>query len=232
MAVAFDAAGGTTSLLQPASITWAHTVTGASTYLVVCVGLTAGVIGDVTGVTYNGVAMSNLWNRQPVGFGIRGTGWGLKNPSVGTNNVVASISGANDGITGTSASYTGVDQTTPTGTAASAENASTGTTATVDVTSASGELVVGGVVIGNVATAITIGAGQTQRASQDLIPNGEHRNIISDEAGAASVTHSWTWTGATDWTIGAVSLKPSGLIVPDYVLRGLALKRGLFTRRA
>jgi len=213
MAIAFDASSTKTDLTQPSSVTSAHTVTGANTYLIVEVGLTSGAIGNVTGVTYNGVAMTSLNNVNPVGHGLRGTFWGLKNPATGTHNIVASISGANDGVTVTGSSYTGVDQTTPIGVVAAADSgAGTSASASISVASAVGDVVVGGIIIGNAATSITIGAGQTQRAAANLIvSNGEHDNRISDEPGAAgTTTHSWTWTGATDWTIAGVALKPAG----------------------
>jgi hypothetical protein len=151
-----------------------------------------------------------LWNIQPTGHGLRGIGFGLKNPATGAHNIVGTISGANDGVTVTAVSYTGVDQTTPIGTVVTADSgAGTSASASITVSSAAGELVLGGIIIGNAATSITIGAGQTQRSAANLIvSNGEHDNRIDEEAGAASVTHSWTWTGNTDWVLGGFPLKP------------------------
>jgi len=211
MALAFDAQSSKTDLTQPSSITNAHTVTGSNPYLFVHFGLTAGTIGNVTACTYNGVSMgTGLWNIQPTGHGLRGIAFGLKGPATGAHNIVGTITGANDGVTVTAVSYTGVDQTTPIGTAVTNNSgAGTSATATVTVSSAAAELILGGIIIGNAATSITIGGGQTQRSAANLIvSNGEHDNRIDEEAGAASVIHSWSWTGATDWVLGAFALKP------------------------
>jgi len=213
MAIAFDAQVSKTDLTQPSSVTQSHTVTGSNTYLFVHWGLTAGTVGNVTACTYNGVSMGTaLWSIQPTGHGLRSVGFGLKGAATGAHNVVGTISGANDGVTVTIVSYTGVDQTTPIGTVVTANSgAGTSASASITVSSATGELVLGGVIIGNAATSITIGAGQTQRSAANLIvSNGEHDNRADEEAGAASVTHSWTWTGATDWVLGGFPLKPAG----------------------
>jgi hypothetical protein len=205
VAVAFDAASSASSLAQPASLTVSHTCTGANGYLLAIVGLTSGALGNVTSVTYNGVSMGTaLWNAT-VG-GIRCAGFGLKNPATGAHNLVANVSGANDGFSLQGVSFNGVDQTTPAGTPNSASNG-VSSTATVNIASAAGELVVDGLATGALGT-ITIGGGQTLRDS--ILVTGEHSGRSSEEAGAASVTMSWTWaTGATSWAMGGVSLKPA-----------------------
>jgi hypothetical protein len=145
-----------------------------------------------------------LWNAT-VG-GIRCVAFGLKAPATGAHNIVATITSANDGVSAMGVSFTGVDQTTPTGTANTATNGSA-STATVNITSAAGELVVDGLAVGATGT-VTVGAGQTQRNSVVVV--GEHSGKSSEEAGAASVTMSWSWaTGAVSYAMGGVSLKPA-----------------------
>ena len=71
------------------------------------------------------------------------------------------------------------------------------------VTSAAGEIVIDTVY--NSGTALTVGAGQTQR--WNLAPGGEGAG--STEPGASTVTMSWSQpTGS--WVIGGVSVKSSG----------------------
>ena len=100
--------------------------------------------------------------------------------------------------------YTGVDQTTPHGTAATASG--TSATASVTVSSATGELVIDCATTSNGALAATVGAGQTQRAN--FGDTGNHLHLGSGEAGAASTVMDWTFTFDGWGTIG-VPLKPA-----------------------
>jgi hypothetical protein len=144
--------------------------------------------------------------------------WIFKNPPSGASTIQANFSEVMNGVTISASTYCNVDQTTSTGTLAKARG--NGTTATVNVTSAAGELVIDAVYVqGN--TALTIGGGQTQRYNQNGSADPSHRS--SEEAGAASVTMSWTWTGAVEWAILGVPLKPG----PDPTSVGGPLRRRL-----
>jgi hypothetical protein len=104
--------------------------------------------------------------------------------------------------------FTGVHQTTPLGTFASASAPSSAGPATVNVSSAANELVFDTVTCEQ-CTSLTVGAGQTQRWNLSA-DNGTTRGAGSTEPGAATVTMSWTLGSANDWAIGAVPIKPSG----------------------
>ena len=106
MAIALDTStdGGNVSAT---SLTYSHTCTGSN--LVLFVSVIYGTADNVTGVTYNGVAMTQLGKQQRPG-GSRFTYlYGLVNPTTGANNVVISNS-ASDFTEGASVSYTGVKQ--------------------------------------------------------------------------------------------------------------------------
>jgi hypothetical protein len=124
-------------------------------------------------------------------------------PATGAQTAAVNYDNTVDAVLGV-ATFTGVHQTTPLGTPAKATgNASP---ATVDVSSATGELVV------DLASAFdsatwTIGAGQTQRWNQTLVSN--YPTSMSTEAGAASVTMSWTKSGGDPWVTIGVSIKPA-----------------------
>ena len=119
-AVAFDAAVTSTDLASQTSASWSHTTSGSNRYLVV--GLsgwdTSRSLSSVT-VTYNGVAMTKLGgieaaNQNTVVL------WGLVNPASGTHTVqISNIPAGYSELGGGSVSFTGVDQTTSTGTLAS-----------------------------------------------------------------------------------------------------------------
>ena len=183
MAIAFDAAA---TGVQPfgTGLTYAHTCTGTDRALFVTVAAGA----NVSGVTYGGVAMTILSGT--------GTGLvlaGLLNPASGTNNVIISLAGT-ETCNATSASYTGVDQTTGWDNLA---DATTGDgSPSVSVTSATGNLVVGGSawVDNTGAKSHTAVAPVTERADEDGADT-QTCAAIGDAPGAASVTFAWTRNG-------------------------------------
>lgn len=108
MAIAFDSAtnasfGGSAGT----SKTFSHTCSGSDRYLFVNTHTDSNV---VTGVTYNGVAMTLLQGQATDYYN---TVWGLVAPATGTNNVVISCSSSVN-IIPNAVSYTGVAQSTPT----------------------------------------------------------------------------------------------------------------------
>ena len=129
MAIALDT---TTSSSSASSTSWtfSHTCSGSDRVLLVGFFKFGG--GDsVTGVTYNGVSMTQL------GKGVADASgyvylYGLVNPATGANNVVASSSASVQWY-GEAVSYTGVDQTTPFPDT-EAYNSSTGTSFTESIT--------------------------------------------------------------------------------------------------
>ena len=181
MAVVFDAAT-TAQTAFNVTLTWSHTTSGTDRALFVAV--TANE--SISGVTYNGVSMTAVETGETH---IRL--YALANPATGANNVVVTTSGGDGAIVAVAASYTGVDQTTAyDGVQASLTG---GTAPSVTVTSATDNLVVGmsGVKDNSGHAVQTAGAGQTSRGS--ITQDGAYV-ILSDEAGAASVTHSYTRT--------------------------------------
>lgn len=220
----FDAASSANSGNGTASsLTWSHTTSGTNRYLVVGVALRIRSSPDferVARVTYNGVDLSLIGARNDAGdTDVRIEQWGLVAPATGANNVVVTLAANGNGTTRMVAgaiTYTGVDQTTPRGTFAAATG--TGTPATVDVSSATNEVVddVFGVIDSGSSTPpdAAVGAGQTSRWAQ-ASTNPSQTNVrggSSTEAGAATVTMSWTLSsiaGTAVWAIGGVPLKPA-----------------------
>ena len=166
----------------------------------------------VTGITYGGQALT------VVGTAAQGTGgdnarieiWRLVNPPTGSNTVSITFTDAvnEEGATAGAASFTGVHQTTPLGTFASAVSSGTADTPTVNVSSAVGELVFD--TVARKQNSLTVDPGQTQR--WHLCTDGTCSNVdggTSTKDGAASVTMTWTPDNKR-WAIGAVPIKPSG----------------------
>lgn len=217
MALAIDSSDAGTSF-NATSGSLSHTCSGSNRVLY------ARIIGfqddTVTGVTYAGSAMTRV-AYAPDGGAIRGNSqiWRLIAPATGANNITVSMSVARriylQGI-----SFTGADQTTPDGTPNQQGPTTSSTAPSIAVSSAAGEIVIDAMGALNNPTA-TVGAGQTQdfnlANSVSLIGCG------SNEAGAASVTMSWTLSAANFWWTCAIPVKPVSVVtsVPSLTLLGV-----------
>lgn len=96
---------------------------------------------------------------------------------------------------------TGVHQVTPTGTPAGTHAGPGVSSASVNVTSAVGELVLDVIYLGD-DTGMTPGAGQTQQGTASRV-------YVSTEAAAGSpVAMSWSWSNADSYAMHGVSIKP------------------------
>lgn len=111
---------------------WSHTCTGSNLILFVFAENQPNG-SPVTGVTYNGVAMTQIGSTLNSGGNSAANLWYLIAPATGTHTVTMSASGGFGGnFEGVSASYTGVDQTTPIN--VSPNGSGTGTSATTSTT--------------------------------------------------------------------------------------------------
>ncbi len=160
----------------------------------------------VTSVSYGSDSLSLVGTAGNSGV-IRTELWQVLNPTVGTANVVINVSGNARFAAGVQL-FTGVDQTMPLGTYGSANGNST--SPSVTVSSDTGEMVVD--VVGNrYDTQPSTGSGQTLQWTDATISSTVYRNArasSSIEAGASSVTMSWTLSTARNWGIVAVPIKP------------------------
>jgi hypothetical protein len=187
-----------------------HTTAAGSNRLMV-VGISAQQpASTTTSVTYNGVNLTKL-NAVSNASQTRVEIWYLVAPPVGNYNLTVNLLGSDNSIVGVQ-TFTGVNQATPFGTFVSATGAST--TATVNASSAAGELVYG-VVGWNNGNLNTIGAGQTEY--WDMQMNSSISGAGSTEAGAATVTMSWTNAGAQPWSIAAVPMRAAPAPAPGGV---------------
>jgi hypothetical protein len=138
--------------------------------------------------------------------------WRLLAPTTGSALTIAvTLTGSVNIIEGFGVSYTGVNQTTPTGTPAGATGASTAPS--VNVTSAASELVVDvvGAKADDATETLVVGASQTSRGEEGSSDGGTVfvYGGVSEEAGAASVTMSWDMSpNNNNWAIAGSPLKP------------------------
>ena len=212
MAVAFDARSEGSSASAGTSLTVSHTCTGSDRALYVAISHMAGDI-DITAATatYNSVSMATLFH-DAVTHGSRQTHvFRLVAPATGTNDVVVSWTG-DSRVAAVCASFTGVDQTDPDD-AQAVTSVSEQQSASRSVSSATGDMVMDVIVLGNGATGLAVSG--TNTLIHDLLvgassPDEPNAIGASYEAGAATVTPSWSWTGFLDavqwaWNINAAS---------------------------
>lgn len=106
-----------------ASYSWAHTVAGTDRLLLVAVHMEIFPLPSVSGITYNGVALTYI-NGMQGGSSGRAELWYLVNPALGTNNIVVTLAGTVFTNTFAGAvSLSGVNQSTPIETAGGVTNA-------------------------------------------------------------------------------------------------------------
>lgn len=138
--------------------------------------------------------------------------WSLTAPVSGAGQlqvVIDSGTADDDAIVVGVTTFSGVDQTTPLGTAAN--NIGADNTATLNEASASGQLVFD-VASADDSRGLTIGASQTSRWNLSVGgPTDGVTAASSTEPGAASVTMSWTLGTSDDWAICAVPIRPAVL---------------------
>lgn len=201
MAIAYDDdSGGVAG--SASSLTFSHTCTGSDLLLLVGVSLYNLNGATISSVTYNSVAMTLV--DTAVNSSRRASLYRLVAPSTGANDVVITLSASEFDIVGGSMSFTGVDQTTPLGTAATANGNSTAPS--VNVSAATDDLVAAILCIEHSGT-LSVGAGQTSRYS-NIGGAGFIKGAGSTEPGAATTTMSWSDTVGGPWGIVGVSIKP------------------------
>lgn len=209
-AITFDAVS-TYTANSNTIVSGSHTL-GACTnpYVVVTVGTNGAVPELATSVTYGATGLTHIIS-QDLGDGLsRIQMWGGL-PLTGAQTVSAVFADSQNSITQAIRTYCGVNQIASIGTPASALG--TGETASLSVTSAIGELVIDGVQLTQVSPLTADGSqGHVTTFAEDV---SNHTQGVSDEAGAATVSMDWTWTGlgSNYWGQVGVSLKPAAATV-------------------
>jgi hypothetical protein len=202
-AVTFVASTTSTGTADPKTFSFNVTSTDNTILFVTMCSPTAATI---TTVDYNGDAMYRVGT---VGGSNRLDVWSLINPDFGSNTVTVDWTAAQ----GNSAMYaaflySGVDQTTSTGTVSTATG--TGVTPSVTVTSAIDDLVVAAICHEDTNQTYTTGTGQTQRLRHQIaVGTARMRNIFDDEPGATSVVMNGTIGGSELWRVIGISVKPA-----------------------
>lgn len=226
MAISLDTsavfAGDSTDV---SSVTFSITVGAGSNHgLLVCTGQTDNDDTNrlVTGVTFNGVALTKLREQDNTTNNIAAGVWYLPACDEGTHDVVITAGGILAGLTGSAYSLFGASQST-TADANNGTSTSNAANASVDVTTvADNAWVFTACVMGGIAATITDNSTQDNELS-DLNYNGTASDFASGTKGpnspAGAVTGSWSdGVGGTtaDWALCVVSIAPAVAATPTY----------------
>lgn len=207
--ISVDASSNSGYQTSQSTYTWNHTCTGADRYLRVGISMLSVLGSSVSSITYNGIAMSLLRAKASASGAVRAEMWELIAPATGTNTIAVTLSTALDSI-GTAVSFNGVHQTSPSEASNDASATNVGAAdATVNVTTVADNAWVSDVVASD-DTAITVGAGQTQRANITGTLGSGAESTEGPKSPAGSVTMSWSNVGAlATWTIVAAAIRPT-----------------------
>jgi uncharacterized repeat protein (TIGR01451 family) len=198
------------------TLTFTHTTTATANRVLlvgVSIDITNSTATGVVGITYNGTALSFVGAHNDAGATRRVEMWYLLAPaSGGPYNVVVSVNvptAVTEGVSAGATTFTGVDQTVPLGGFVSADGAG-GTYSELNVSSEVDGMILDTLAIGGNRT-ITVPAWQTSQwnknsgnsATTDVTGSGSTR------AGAPSIPVSETFSGASNWSEGAVAVNPT-----------------------
>ena len=212
---AFTTGTSTNTGANPSSsFSWSinNTATGSTTDIgVVCLTVRNGTNTTISTVTWGGVPMTQLStaNNSTVE---KASIWYTLNPPDGSKTISVSATGTAGRWAAAALVYSGVDQTTPFGTAVTGIGSTTN--ATVSIASASTERALACIGKQNSSESnLTPGSKATQRAENHSTNSTASNNSVvhtNDEVGASSVAVNATWPSTSrQWAMVGVGLKPA-----------------------
>jgi hypothetical protein len=226
MAVAYDTASAIQTFTGGTSLSWSHTAAGSNRLARVYIGA-AHLTTRTYSVTWNSVSMTQAAIASNAGMASSVTGeamiYEMVAPAASSQTVAITVTGGGARGCAISVSYTGVDQTTPSGTA-STGTGGPNTTSTRTVTdSVTGDMVGDVLILDGGSTAQT--ATKTARIGTPDGNDDGYKTGVQDTAGAASVAMQWDWTGANQFAHAALTIKQSSS-TPSKVPRSMLLGVG------
>lgn len=206
--VAFDAATSGSEMAGDGVVTVSHTASGSNRAAFIAVGHTHNTASGNASATYGGSAATELWDAA-FGTLYGNAAYSFVAPATSATNVVGTLTvttGLDSQFVGV-VTMTGVDQSTPTGTATHYLTDGAAGASRTPVGVATDDMVID-YMVGRPDTPV-IGADQTQRATFDSSWPTAHR--VSTQPGSVSpATMTWTFTGGFDYQPvyhGAVAFK-------------------------
>lgn len=202
------------------SLTFAYDCgSGSNRYLVVFVGDISG--DSVTGVTYNGVAMTQIGKaaRGPSnGSTLEGYIYGLHAPATGSNDIVITRTSTTNWIEGGAILLTGAKQQTAVSASIFFPGDSTGASKNKDITTAEADTaVVGFIANDNGATAMSTGG--TSLFIGAAAGFGDAFRVFQSStfpvAAIGAYNVAWTQNSTGSWWFMAVSIAPASAAASD-----------------
>ena len=194
-----------------------HRTVNGGVNLLMLVGISMNITNapttGVVGVTYNGVALSFVGAHNDAANTRRVEVWYLLAPPTGQHAVLVSVNipvAQTVGVVAGVTTFTGVDQTVPLGTFVSS-NGAAGTNSSLDVPSVVNGQILDTLAVGGDRT-VTIPSPQVSQwnqVSSGVVDPPDVTGSGSSRAGAPSVPISEAFSGASNWSLGAVSVNPS-----------------------
>jgi len=221
MAIEFDAAAASAAKSGTGTLTWAHVVgAGANRLLVVGMATqcTAAQPSTVSGVTYNGTAMTlaKATTKASATYSVESSVWILANPASGSHDVVATIALANmfPVSGGVSSSYTGASQTSAADAVGEASGTLDGGSQSFTVTTSADNCWIFAVGVVRKASGVSIAANQTSRGavligSPYTDSEGEDTNAAQTPAGAKTVGFTLSAASNAVWAMTGASFAPA-----------------------
>jgi hypothetical protein len=218
-----------------ATLAWSHTI-GSGSGRILLVGVSLSEFNNspngnvfVNTITYGSSSLTCLKATEDNSGGSCGAGasgtffvrseiWYLLNPPVGSATITVTTNGSlKTNTAGCSISYFGVLNVASVGASSSQTNNSTGTsTASLAVTSAANNVVIGNVSLAKNFSGTQITVTSANTALADIVDNstsGSHVQDAASSSAAVNPTMSWTFTtsgtATSPWAVVAAVLMPS-----------------------
>lgn len=202
--VVVSTSSATSGNVQVPTLTWDHTSSGIDRLLVVQVSTEE--ISAVTGITYNGIALTLASFDTDVANNIRSEQWFLVAPPVGTYSIVVSL--APDAyISAGAESYVSVNQASPIGNTSSGSGNSN-TPSVINTTANDNSLTADSIATAITPIAYSVGPGQTLSWSHTANSDTRQGASSVESAGTApdNITMSYVLTQVTDWVMTAIEI--------------------------
>jgi hypothetical protein len=210
--IVFDAIGAGDSGASQSPLTWSHTVGAGSNRIIV-----AGICERFAPTKITGVTSSVDGAFTQLIYGASGSIWYLVNPTAGAHTITASFSEAQNSA-GNSASFSGVNQSSPFSAATQTEAS---TTYSTTVESAPDNLILSSLCVSASNTETTTpGTNETELWEVDagIVGTSNRISALSTKQGDSSVNVTWTVGGSNSGVQHVVSLRtPSAAGDPPVV---------------
>lgn len=188
--------------VQVPTLTWSHTSSGIDRGLVV--EIETEQLGTVTGVTYNGIPLTQQVTITDAPNNLRNEIWFLIAPPVGSYNIIVSVA-PNSFLTCFAQTIEGVNQTSPVGATQTGAGSSVTPTLTLNTTADFSLIIDSLCSIG--ITAYTAGAGQTSNGSELTASRRGASSLQIAGSTPDAVIMNGTIVPSSPWLTTAIEIK-------------------------